>query len=161
MVADESIRFLSIETLSQSILEILPQTAPFRYLDRIVELDENHIVGEYRFKEDEFFYKGHFPGRPTTPGVILIEAMAQTSVVAFGIYLFAIEQGFQAATKHVSLFTDVEAEFMKEVPPGTRVVIKAEKIFWRRKKLRAKASLYLEDGTLAATASLSGMGVER
>jgi 3-hydroxyacyl-[acyl-carrier-protein] dehydratase len=47
------------------------------------------------------------------------------------------------------------------VPPGERVVVKAEKVFWRRKKLRAKASLYLNDGTLAATASLSGIGVER
>src|SRR5688500_16327157 len=114
MSADASLKTRPIEELSATILEILPQKEPFRYLDRIVEIDESHIVGEYRFKEDEFFYKGHFPGRPTTPGVILVETMAQTAVVAFGIYLYGIDHGLEAARNHVSLFTDVEAEFLRE-----------------------------------------------
>ena len=61
----------------------------------------------------------------------------------------------------MTFFTDCEAEFLHEVKPGDRVIVKAERVFWRRRKLRARATLHLADGTLAATANLSGMGVER
>ncbi|MBN2397434.1 MAG: beta-hydroxyacyl-ACP dehydratase, partial [Deltaproteobacteria bacterium] len=71
------------ETIRQ-VLEMVPQMPPFRFIDDILEMDGDHIVGAYRFREDEYFYRGHFPGRPVTPGVILIETMAQTGVVAFG-----------------------------------------------------------------------------
>jgi 3-hydroxymyristoyl/3-hydroxydecanoyl-(acyl carrier protein) dehydratase len=72
--------------LRSRILEMVPQRPPFRFIEEILELDEEHIVGVYRFRSDEYFYAGHFPGLPVTPGVILIETMAQTGVVAFGLY---------------------------------------------------------------------------
>ena len=59
---------------------------------KLSALDEEQIVGAYRFREDAFFYRGHFPGRPITPGVILIETMAQIGVVAFGMYLLACQK---------------------------------------------------------------------
>src|SRR5512137_2288214 len=80
------------ETILQILLNI-PQQHPFRFIDEILELDEEHIVGAYRFREDEYFYPGHFPGQPITPGVILIETMAQTGVVAFGLYLHMKQRG--------------------------------------------------------------------
>ena len=70
------------------ILNSVPQQYPFRFIDEILELDDEHIVGSYRFREDEYFYQGHFPDQPITPGVILIETMAQMGVVAFGLYLY-------------------------------------------------------------------------
>ena len=69
------------------VLAALPQQAPFRFLDEIVELDDEHIVARYTFRDDEDFYRGHFPGNPLTPGVILVETMAQAGVVALGLYL--------------------------------------------------------------------------
>jgi 3-hydroxyacyl-[acyl-carrier-protein] dehydratase len=54
------------------LLDLLPQQRPFRFVDEIVEVDEQRIVGRYTFREDEWFYAGHFPGRPITPGVILL-----------------------------------------------------------------------------------------
>ena len=60
---------LKPELLDQ-ILALLPQQRPFRYVDEILEVDEQRIVGRYTFREDEWFYAGHFPGRPVTPGVI-------------------------------------------------------------------------------------------
>ena len=69
------------------VLEKVPQQAPFRFIDEIHELDSEHIVASYRFPEDSDFYRGHFPGNLITPGVILVEAMAQAGVVAQGIYL--------------------------------------------------------------------------
>jgi 3-hydroxyacyl-[acyl-carrier-protein] dehydratase len=73
------------------VLEILPQQDPFRFIDDILELDDDHIVGTYRFDPNADFYRGHFPGNPVTPGVILIEAMAQVGIVALGIFLLAKE----------------------------------------------------------------------
>src|SRR3546814_15962786 len=73
----------------EQVLQAIPQQAPFRFLDEILELDNTHIVGRYTFKPDEFFYRGHFPGDPVTPGVILTEAMTQTSVVELGLYVCA------------------------------------------------------------------------
>ena len=73
------------------ILELLPQQRPFRFVDEILEVDEQRISGRYTFRPDEFYYAGHFPGRPITPGVILLESMCQVGVVALGIYLFALE----------------------------------------------------------------------
>ncbi len=61
----------------REILALVPQQEPFRFIDEIVSIDEEKIVGAYRFREDAFFYRGHFPGNPITPGVILIETMAQ------------------------------------------------------------------------------------
>ena len=75
------------------VLDFLPQQDPFRFLDKIIELDEERIVSRYTFKKDEYFYQGHFPGDPVTPGVILTEAMAQTGVVALGLYLTSLKFG--------------------------------------------------------------------
>ncbi len=49
------------------ILALVPQQAPFRFIDNIVSVNEDGIVGQYTFKEDETFYAGHFPGQPVTP----------------------------------------------------------------------------------------------
>src|SRR4030065_2658038 len=73
--------------MRERVLSMVPQQPPFRFIDEILTLDEEHIAGVYRFRSDEYFYRGHFPGLPITPGVILIETMAQTGVVAFGLYL--------------------------------------------------------------------------
>lgn len=140
----------------QSVLDKLPQVAPFRFIDRILELSENHVVAEYRFKEDEFFYKGHFPGDPVTPGVILVEAMAQAGLVALGIHLLAKERpGVTMRT----MFTDCAVDFSQAVYPGNLVTIYAEKIFWRRNKLKSKVELKLEGGIIAAHGLVSGLGV--
>ena len=62
----------------EEVLARVPQQEPFRFIDEIVELSDDHIVGRYRFRDDEFFYRGHFPGDPIVPGVLLLEGLAQT-----------------------------------------------------------------------------------
>jgi len=141
----------------QRVLDTIPQQSPFRFIDRIVELSADHIVGEYTYKKDEFFYKGHFPNRPITPGVILLETMAQTGVVALGIYNI-IADGRDL--DRISLFTDAEVDFAALVEPGETVTIRAEKVFLRREKLKSKVEMYKHDQTLAAHGVLSGMGVK-
>jgi 3-hydroxyacyl-[acyl-carrier-protein] dehydratase len=141
------------------ILDLLPQQRPFRFVDEIVEVDEHAIVGRYRFREDEWFYAGHFPGRPITPGVILLEAMCQVGVVALGIYLFALEHPADQVRAHTTLFVDAETEFLRSVGPGETVTVRAERIFWRRNKLRARIEMRAADGALVAQATASGLGV--
>lgn len=59
------------------IKDILPHREPFLFVDKIIEAKEDKIIAEYTYKENEPFFKGHFPNNPIVPGVLLIEAMAQ------------------------------------------------------------------------------------
>lgn len=142
----------------KQVLDLVPQRDPFRFIDDILELDDDHIVGTYRFHPDTEFYRGHFPGNPVTPGVILIESLAQVGIVALGIYLLAQESEADTA-KMMALFTDVNVEFAGIVNPGDRVTVTAEKVFYRRRKLRSKVEMKLDDGTIVCSGTVSGMGI--
>lgn len=149
------------ETIRQ-VLALVPQQPPFRFIDDIREMDGDHIVGTYRFREDEYFYRGHFPGRPVTPGVILIETMAQTGVVAFGIYLLML-QGMapERIGRMVTLFAMVDdCEFHAIVAPGERVMIRGEKVYLRRGNLKTKVRMEHEDGRVICSGTLTGRGVD-
>lgn len=148
---------------ASELLTYLPQQSPFRFVDEIVEIDEERIVGVYTFKKKEFFYEGHFPENPVTPGVILTEAMAQVGVVALGLHLLCLREGKEALTKWTTFFTDCKMDFYKPVFPEQKVIIKGEKIFFRRMKLQSNVKMYLsggdQDGALVAEGTVSGMGV--
>ena len=144
---------------AKEVLDLLPQQEPFRFIDEILEIDEDHIVASYTWRADADFYRGHFPGNPITPGVLLVESMAQTGVVALGLYTLASQGGIDDAKKLVTVFTDANVDFSGLVKPGDRVVITGRKLFYRRRKLRSEVEMHLEDGTLVCSGVLSGMGV--
>ncbi len=144
------------------ILNSVPQQYPFRFIDDILELDEEHIVGTYRFREDEYFYQGHFPGQPITPGVILVETMAQTGVVAFGLYLHMKQMNMplDQANGMTTLFTLAEGvEFTGIVRPGERVTVRGQKVYFRMGSLKMKVSMERENGELVSSGVLAGRGV--
>ena len=145
----------------KEVLALVPQQEPFRFIDEILELDSEHIVAAYTFREDADFYRGHFPGNPITPGVILIETMAQAGVVAFGIALYAAEHFAAEVEKLITVFTDANVDFTGQVRPGDRDITTGRKQFFRRKKLRAEVEMALEDGTVVCSGTLSGMGIAR
>lgn len=145
----------------ETILELVPQSHPFRFIDEIIELDQNQIKGKYTFKKDEYFYQGHFPGDPVTPGVILIETMAQTGVVAFGLYLTSLAFPQDNIRVWTTMFTDCKIEFYKPVFPGQTVIITGEKIFFRKMKLQTDVKMFSENNELLAAGTVSGMGVKR
>lgn len=147
-----------MKTLSfEEILERIPQQAPFRFVDEILAVDENRIVGKYTFREDEFFYKGHFPGRPITPGVILLESMGQIGLVAHAAYLTSLEKDKQDL---LIILTDIAVEFLAPVLPGDTIVIESKKVFWRMNKIRAIAEAYCKN-ILVASCTMSGVGVKK
>jgi len=150
--------------VKKEVLDQVPQQAPFRFIDEIISLDEHHIIGAYRFREDEFFYRGHFPGHPITPGVILIETMAQIGVVAFGMYLLAREKNIRPAQLNglLSLFSLADnIEFKGIVSPGERVIVKGKKIYMRKGSLKVDINMERENGEVVCVGQLAGMGVDK
>lgn len=143
------------------VLELMPQRPPFRFLDRLLVLSDQSAVGQYTFRPDEWFYRGHFPGDPVTPGVILIEAMCQTGLVALGIHLLGLSAPRSEVEQTITLFSDCEVEFSRPVRPGDEVRVEAERLTWRSHKLRSKVRLLTGDGSVAAEGIVAGVGRRR
>jgi len=147
----------------REVLEFIPQKAPFRFVDEILEVDELKIKGRVTFRKDEPFYQGHFPGNPITPGVILLEAMCQIGIVAHGVYLFALENlstdWKREAVNRTTLFSDAKVEFFHPVYPGETLQITADRSFWRFHKLKSVIQMH-RDGVLVAECVASGIGVK-
>ncbi len=147
------------KTIIEQVLSLVPQQRPFRFIDDILEINDHQITAVYRFREDEFFYAGHFPGHPITPGVILIEAMAQTGVVAMGIYLL-LKQGLPAAKikQMITLFAFADdIEFTGIVAPGENVRIYGEKVYLRKNTLRTRGRIVRENGEPVCAGILTGV----
>ena len=105
----------------KDIKDLLPQREPFLFVDRLVSRDEGSGVGEYTFSEEKnAFFKGHFPGNPIVPGVILVESMAQVciaSLVSGGAYGDVPPAFYLAAVENV--------RFLRPVRPGDTFVTRA------------------------------------
>lgn len=145
----------------QEIIGAVPQQRPFRFIDEIVEISDDHVIGSYRFREDESFYSGHFPGNPVTPGVILIETMAQIGVIPLALRLMSATDGIDL--NHITtLFTEVNVDFHGLVRPGERVVVKSKKIYFRRLKLKVQAEMTrAKNSELLCSGELAGLGVRQ
>ncbi len=103
----------------KEILKRLPHRYPFLLVDKIlsIDLDNNKIVGLKSVSINEEFFQGHFPGEPIMPGVLILEALAQTG----GILMF--EKGFHQI-KVLASIRDVR--FRKTVRPGDALILEAE-----------------------------------
>lgn len=147
--------------VEKTVLELIPQQPPFRFVDSILKLNESGVTGVHRFPEDAFFYQGHFPGNPITPGVILLEAMAQTGVVALGIFQL-IHQGIDPSEIRRRMFLFAYAQevvFERFLRPGETALIRGEKIYFRRNQLKSKVIVLNEDGQKVCSGILAGRGV--
>ena len=142
----------------QRLLALLPQARPFRFVDEIIEADRDHVLCKYTYRDDEFFYPGHFPGDPVTPGVILIETMAQ-GVALHTMYLLSLDLAPIDVERHRALFAEAQVEFHKVVYPRQTVYTRAEKTAWRLKRLRSRVELRDESNQLLVSAVLTSMAV--
>ena len=95
--------------------EVLPHRSPFLFIDEVIELvDGESAVGLWNLSGDEWFFPGHFPGRPTLPGVLMCEAIAQ-----LGAYVVL---GNQKYAGKLPLFGGLDsARFRKQVGPGDQL----------------------------------------
>jgi len=149
-------------------IDILPQQPPFLFVDEYLELDEDHCLAKYTFKEDEWFFKGHFPGNPVVPGVVLIEAMAQAGVVSMGIFSLARKKNIpieKVKESVISMFTHLgEVDFLGMVKPGETIYISCHKDFFRFNKFETGGEIYkIIDGekkVICTHKSITGQGVK-
>ena len=151
------------EITVKQVLELIPQQPPFRFIDDILMIDDGKITAVYLFREDEPFYKGHFPGNPITPGAILIETMAQASVVAMGIYQL-LSQGVSVKElkQMTTLFSFADTiEFTGIVRPGEQVIVHGEIIYLRKGNLKTRARIERENGEAVCLGVLTGTGVKK
>jgi UDP-3-O-[3-hydroxymyristoyl] N-acetylglucosamine deacetylase / 3-hydroxyacyl-[acyl-carrier-protein] dehydratase len=138
-----------------ALQKILPHRYPFLFVDKIIDfkLDEK-IVGVKNVTMNEWFFEGHFPGRPVMPGVLIIEAMAQVG----GILLL---NGLDNPQGKLAVFTTINnAKFRKQVVPGDQLMIE---VFLknRRSKLAVLEAKAYRNGELATEAEFSAAIVER
>src|SRR3974377_1786116 len=125
------------------IRAILPHRYPFLLVDRIVELEPERIVGIKQITANEPFFIGHFPDFPVMPGVLIVEAMAQTAGV------LVLQSMPDRANKPVLLASVGSAKFRPPVFPGDQLRI--EMVTIRRKATVAKmAGRATVDGHLVA-----------
>ena len=139
----------------ENIIQLLPYQAPFLFVEELTYISENRSEGYYTFKNDEYFYQGHFKDKPITPGVILTEVMAQIGVVCLGIYL--LKNDFSQIKKPQIALTSNQVDFFLPVKPKERVKVVSEKIYFRFNKLKCKVQLFNSKNELVCKGMISGM----
>lgn len=139
-----------------TILNILPHRYPFILVDRVLELDPGkHIVAIKNVTINEPFFQGHFPGFPIMPGVLIMEAMAQT----WGICVFAFIPN-DAKNKNLFFSGIDNARFRKPIVPGDQLrleldLIKHRGILWKFKGIATV------NGELVAEAELLASVIDK
>ncbi len=136
----------------KEIIHILPHAYPFLLVDRIIEMEPGkRIVGIKNVTYNEPFFPGHFPGRPIMPGVLIVEAMAQTA----GILVFNSLP--QEPHKPPIYFLGIDnVRFRKPVIPGDQLRLELE-ITKHRQSIWGFKGKALVDGKLVAEAELLAM----
>lgn len=138
----------------ENIINHLPYSAPFLFVDELFSVSENIVEGAYTFKEDEYFYQGHFKDNPVTPGVILTECMAQIGLVCMGIYILPDRDFSEKASIALS---SSEMDFYIPVYPGEKVMVVSEKVYFRFSKLKCKVKMLNCKNEIVAKGIISGM----
>lgn len=137
------------------IQNIIPHRYPFLLVDRILELEPNkRVVGIKNVTMNEPFFQGHFPGHPIMPGVLLLEAMAQTGGV------LALKSNPDAKNKVLYFMSIDKAKFRKPVMPGDQVRFELDVLKMRSNVMSFKAQALVE-GAVVAEAEMMAMIVDR
>ena len=141
---------------SKEIEGILPHRYPFLLVDRILELElGKRVVGIKNVTVNEPFFVGHFPGHPIMPGVLILEAMAQTGAILLMQTLSTQGQ------RKLMYFTGIDhARFRKPVVPGDQLRFEIELLQLRRQVCRMKGTANVE-GQLVAEAEMGCIVVDR
>ncbi len=138
------------------IMEMIPHRYPFLMIDRITQVVAGeHATSVKNITINEWFFEGHFPNHPVMPGVLIIEAMAQTAAV-----LVVHTLGDDAAGKLVYFMSIDEARFRKPVSPGDTLTVLVTRLQARPKVWKCRGEARVGD-QLVAEARFTAMIVDR
>lgn len=149
------------ETLrSQDIMALIPHRYPMLLVDRVQDINPGtSCTGVKNVTFNEPFFQGHFPGEPIMPGVLIVEAMAQTAG-ALVCHSMGMGAASQSHSKSVYFLGIDDARFRRPVTPGDTLLLKVEKVQNRGNVWKFKGQAFVGDA-LHAEATFTAMIVER
>lgn len=128
------------------IRELLPHRYPFLLVDKIIEIGDNYIVGIKNITANEPFFQGHFPQEPVMPGVLQVEAMAQTGGL---LVLNSVEE----PERYSTYFMKIDGvKFRQKVVPGNTLILRLELLAPIRRGISTMKGLVFVGGTLVSEA---------
>ena len=140
---------------ADKIMQILPHRHPFLFIDKILKITDNSIVGLKYVSPDESYFKGHFPGRPVMPGVLQIEAMAQVGGVL-------VLNTFPDPENYLTFFGRIEnAKFKRPVEPGDTLIFELELLSPIRRGISHMKAKAFVDGELTTEAEMKAKIIKK
>ncbi len=127
------------------IQSLIPHRDPFLFVDRLESWENGKVIGYRLFRETDSFFKGHFPGYPVVPGVILIECLAQCGGAG------VLKRGLLPPHAIIFMAAVLEAKFRRPVRPGDEIRMEVDDIRVSSKMLKQKGKAWVE-GALAVEA---------
>jgi beta-hydroxyacyl-ACP dehydratase FabZ len=141
----------------QEIMEIIPHRYPFLLVDKIIEMEMGkRIVGIKNVTMNEPYFQGHFPGHPIMPGVLILEAMAQTG----GVLALKSVPPEQVKNKVIYFMSIDNAKFRKPVLPGDQLRFELDVIRQRSNIMSLKSQAFV-DNAVVAEAEMKAMIVDK
>jgi len=138
----------------KDVKKLIPHREPFLFVDSIEKADDDEIIGSKKFTEEDFFFKGHFPGYPVVPGVILVETLAQCG--GAGVKSLGVVDGDAL----FFLATISKAKFKRQVRPGDEVKLIVKNLRVTDKMLKQGGKAFVGDELAAEAEWLCIVGRE-